>query len=387
MNGVSRTTRLAWPVAVILLALAVAVNGATWGTSIRNAPDVALLVALTLLAFATDEFSLPVLRVDIGLILAFAALVLTGPAGALIAVTIPELIRPLVERHPVRQIATVANLASLAWQVLAGQLVLMALPIAHASSGGRLLTYLLATTVMALTTVLVTRGIVAGLVDRVLVSGWRTEASTLAACLVLVPVATLTAAMLPVVGILALVAAAAAEGCLGVLVRLVTWTPRAGRLTVADARARYVAAIASRMSLTRAERRVLLAASRMGTSRPNGRLLSSSLERDRVAKTLILAGLWSRAGGDCFARLQPAEMGLESRVLVVAHGWAELTAAGTEQLEHRLALLTLHNNPHRYDRRIVARARELFPESEPEGVRVPYARTLPRRIARLRPAA
>jgi ABC-type amino acid transport substrate-binding protein len=382
MEPVSRTLRFAWPVAVLLLVPAVAINVASWGTAIRNPQDVALLLALTLLAFATDEFSLPALRVDIGLILAFAALVLTGPMGALIVVVIPELIRPVVERHPVRRIATAANLASLAWQVVAGEAVLRALPAAHASTGGRVLIYGLATVVMALATGVVTRGIVAGLVDRILVSGWRTELSTLVACLALAPFAVLIAELLPVIGVLALVAAALAQVSLGVLVRLVTWTPHASRLTVPEARAHYAAALASRMSLTRSEQRVLVAATRTGCGRPDVRLLSS-FERDRVAKTLILAGLRS-GSADCFTRLAPAEMGIESRILVVAHGWAQLTAAGTDELEHRIALLTLHNNPRRYDRGIVAVARELIPASEPEAARVPYVHALPRRIAQLR---
>jgi len=342
---------------------------------------VALLVALTLLTFVTDEFSLPALRVDIGLILAFAALVLTGPVGALIVVAIPELIRPLVERHHVRRVATMANLASLAWQVLVGEAVLRALPAAHASPIGRLLIYVLVASLMAVATVIVTRGIVAGLVDRVLISRWRVELGTLAACLALAPFAALTGYLLPILGIIALVAAVAAETSLGLLVHLVTWTPRAGRLTVPEARARYAAALASRMSLSRSERRVLIAAASAGTIR-TGLRLSNATERDRVAKTLILSGLWS-SEDDCFSRLQPAEMPIESRVLVVAHAWAELTAKGSDELEHRRALLTLHNNPRRFDRRIVAVGRDLVPESQPD-VRVPYVRELPRRLAQFK---
>ena len=385
MRAASRISRFAWPAAILSLVSGLALNLGTWGTAIHHPRDVALLVALTLLAFATDEFSLPALRVDIGLILAFAALVLTGPVGALIVVVLPELIRPLVERHPVRRIATAANLASLVWQVLAGEAVLRALPTGGASLGGRLLIYGLATAVMVLVTALITRGIVAGLVDRTLVSGWRTELNTLLACLALAPFAVLIAALLPVLGVLALIAAAGAQASLGVLVRLVTWTPQAGRLTVPEARGRYAAALASRMSLTRSERRVLAAASRTGCGRPDVRLLSS-FERDRVAKTLILAGLRS-GSADCFTRLAPAEMGIESRILVVAQGWAELTAGGTEELEHRIALLTLHNNPRRYDRRIVAVARGLVPESDSEDTRVPNVGALPRRIAQLKLAA
>jgi hypothetical protein len=65
-----------------------------------------------------------------------------------------------------------------------------------------------------------------------------------------------------------------------------------------------------------------------------------------------------------------------------------ITAAGTEQLEHRFALLTLHNNPRRYDRRIVALARDLIPDTSEAGdARVPYVRTLPRRLAHLKLAA
>jgi len=392
MNGVSRTSRsaslAAWPVAVVLLVAGTAMIVAKPASSIRNPWDVALLVVLSLFAFLSDEYSLPALRVDVGLILAFSALVLSGPAGALVVAAIPELIRPLVERHPVRRIATVTNVASFAAAVLAAQIVLLALPTAHDAVLGRWVTYTLAATAMATANVVIVRGVLAGLVDHLLISsGWRAELRGLAACVALAPFAGVVACLLPVLGVLSLVAAAVAEAFLSVLVRLVTWTPRAGGLTVAEARSRYAAALASRMSLSRSERRVLLAAARSGTGRTAVWL--SPGERDRVAKTLVLAGLWSRWDGgqeDCFSRLEPAEMGMESRVLLVAHGWAELTAMGTEQREAMLELLTLHNNQRRYDRRIVAVARALIPESDGQTLRarVPQTRELRRRIEQLK---
>jgi hypothetical protein len=221
-------------------------------------------------------------------------------------------------------------------------------------------------------------------VDRVLVSEWRAHLRASAATVAFAPFAALTACLLPSLGVLALVVVAFAAAMPGVLIHLITWTPRAGGLTIPEARARYAAALASRMALSPPERRVLLAAARAGTGR--GRLVPTRAgDRDAVAKTLILAGMWSTSD-DCFSRLQPAEMGIESRVLLIAHGWAALTANGTEQLQHRRALLKLHNNPRRYDRRIVAIARDLVPESAPEAqsARIPYARALPRRIAQMK---
>jgi hypothetical protein len=385
MNGVSVTpssrTPAPWLVAPALVVSGTAITVANWGTSIQRPWDLALLVVLSVFAYAAGDLWVPAFQIDVGLVLALAAIILTGPLGALIVVAIPELVRAVLERHHVRRIATVSNLASFAWMVLAAQVVLLALPTAH-TLGARLLTYAPVAAAMVLTNFAVTRGLVGGLVDRVLISGWRTELRALAACVALAPFAVLTASLLPILGILALIAAAVAEAVLSLLVHLVTWTPRAGGLTVPEARARYAAALASRMSLSRSERRVVLGAVRAGTARTRLRL-SHRGERDRIAKTLILAGLWSPRE-DCFSRLQPAEMGIESRVLVVAHGWAELTAGGTEQLDHRLALLTLHNNPRRYDRHIVAAARGLIPAEsgrESRGVRLPYARALPRRIA------
>jgi hypothetical protein len=391
MNGASRTSRAArlaaWPAATVLLVTATAFVVANWAAATHDPGNVILLVALSVFAYVADDFSLPAFRLDVGLVLAFAAMILSGPVGALVVFAIPELIRPLVERHRVRRIATVANLASFAWAVLVAQALLLALGTSHTTFAGRWLTYALVATAMVLMNVIVTRGLVAGLVDQVLVSGWRMEVRALAATLVLAPFAALTACLLPSVGILALIVVAAAAALPGILVHLVAWRPRAGGLTVPEARARYAAAIASGMSLSRSQRRVLIAAARTGTGRTDARL-SAADERDRVAKTLILAGLWSRSE-DCFSRLQPAEMGIESRVLVVAHGWAELTASGSEQLEHRLALLTLHNNPCRYDRRIVALARELIPESERDTreARVPHRGPRSRRIAQLKPVA
>jgi hypothetical protein len=376
--------------AALLLVSATVIIAASGSTSIRHPWDVALLVTLTVIAYRTDDFALPAFRLDVGLALAFAALVLTGPLGAVAVFWIPELIRPLVERHQVRRVATMANLASFSCAVLASQAVLQALPVAQDGVAVRWVVYAVAATAMALTQGLVTRGIVAGLVDRVLVSGWRIELRAVVAGVAFAPFAALTASLIPVLGILALVALAAAATLPGILVHLVTWTPRAGELTVPQARLRYTAALASRMSLSRSERRVLLTAARSGDGRVSIGLSAS--DRDRVAKTVLLAGLWTKHDAhsdDCFARLRPVEMGVESRVLRVAHGWAELTAVGTERLEHRLALLTLHNDPRHYDRRIVALARELMLESGRETVRgrVPHTREFSRRIAQLKQAA
>ena len=387
----TRTSRclklVAWPVAALLLIAAMTIIVAEWGVAIRRPWDLAVLLVLSLGTCVVEDFSLPGFQIDVGLVLALAAVVLTGPVGAVIVVVVPELIRPFVERHSVRRIATASNLASFVCAVLVAQAVLLALPTAHATVLARVLTYGVVATAMVLANFVVARGIGAGLVDQVLISGWRTELRALAATLALAPFAALTACLLPSLGILALAAAAAAQAILSVLVSLVTWAPRAGGLTVPEARSRYAAALASRMSLSRSERRVLRAAARSGTGRTVAWL--SAGERDRVAKTVILAGLWSRsddAQDDCFSRLQPAEMGIESRVLLVAHGWAELTAKGTERLEHRLALLRLHNNPRRYDRQVVALARDLIPESDRQTprARVPHAHEIPRRVAQLK---
>jgi hypothetical protein len=344
----------------------------------------AVLTVLGVSGFITDDLSIPAFRVDIGLVLALAAIILTGPIGALLVLGIPELIRPLVERHPVRRIATVANLASIAWLVVVGKFALLALPLAHATPAGRWLAYTLVAAAMALANCLVAMGILSGLVDRVLSTRWRLQLRAVAATLAFAPFAAFTACLLPAFGILALVVVAAAAALPSALVRLVTWTPSAGGMTVPEARAGYAAALASRMELSRSQRRVLAAAARTGTGR-TGMMISRAAERDRVAKTLLLAGLWS-PGDDCFSRLQPAEMGVESRVLLVAHGWAELTAKGTERLEHRLALLTLHNDPRRYDRRIVAVARDLIPDAarDTRSARIPCTHALPRRIAELK---
>ena len=343
----ARTSRclklVAWPVAALLLIAAMTIIVAEWGVAIRRPWDLAVLLVLSLGTCVVEDFSLPGFQIDVGLVLALAAVVLTGPVGAVIVVVVPELIRPFVERHSVRRIATASNLASFVCAVLVAQAVLLALPTAHATVLARVLTYGVVATAMVLANFVVARGIGAGLVDQVLISGWRTELRALAATLALAPFAAF-----PSLGILALAAAAAAQAILSVLVSLVTWAPRAGGLTVPEARSRYAAALASRMSLSRSERRVLRAAARSGTGRTVAWL--SAGERDRVAKTVILAGLWSRsddAQDDCFSRLQPAEMGIESRVLLVAHGWAKLTARGTEQLEHRLARIErLHVDVH-----------------------------------------
>jgi hypothetical protein len=384
----SRTGRLAsWPVATVLLTLATAIIFARWHASVHHPAELVLLVVLSVFAYAAGDLSLPAFQIDVGLVLALAAIILTGPVGALVVLAVPELLRAYVQRHRVRRIAAAANLASFACMVLVGQAVLLALPAAHAGVLGRLLIYMPVATGMVLANFLVTRGIVAGLVDGNLAFGRRNELRALGACLALAPFAAVTACLLPVFGILSLVAVAVGEAFLGVLVRVVTWTPSAGGLTVPEARARYVAAIASRMTLSRSQRRVLLAAARTGTGR-TGLVPTRLGDHDRIAKTLIIAGLWS-GGDDCFSRLQPAEMGIESRILLVAHGWAELTASGTERLEHRLALLTLHNNPRRYDRRIVAVARDLIPEParETKAARIPCTHALPRRLAQMKLAA
>jgi hypothetical protein len=394
MNGTSRISRsgrlAAWPLAALLLVGGLALLLGTGVATIRTPWDLGLLVALSVMSYFAGTIALPALRIDSSLVLAFTAVVLTGPLGALAVTGIPELIRPVAERNHVRRIATLANLASFVWAPLACWMLLLALPISTSSLAARCLVYSVAVAAMVVVQVAITRGIVAGLVDGTLISGWRTELRVLVAALALCPFAVLTAALLPFFGVLALVVVAAAEALLSALVRVVSWTPRAGGLTVPQARARYAAAISSRMSLSRSQRRVLLAAARSGTGRVP--LWLSPHEHDQVPKVLLLAGLWSRhdeAHDDCFARLGPAEMGVESRVLLVADAWARLTAKGSDEIEHRRALITLHNHPRRYDREIVAVARGLLSDADGGAPcpRMPHTRELSRRVAQLKPAA
>jgi hypothetical protein len=137
---------------------------------------------------------------------------------------------------------------------------------------------------------------------------------------------------------------------------LTALTPPASSLSTVRARVRYATALADLLGLPRRERAVIRHAARGGWG-------ISPLTGDP-------GDLWFRIGLARFYQQERydgrGQLGvargfipIESRILAVADGWAQLTAQGTPELPHYRALLMLEQRAEVFDPVVLAAAREL----------------------------
>ena len=303
----------------------------------------------------------------------FVALLYCGPLCALLIVAGPELLRPVIERdRPPRPVASVATLASFAWAVAGGGLVLDIAPGIHASQlAARWPGYAASCAVMVVLNVLIVAGIVQCLVDR-----RPLPLSHLWAMLVFVPLAAVVACVFTVAGTPALALFSLIAWLPGVLVHVIAsvLAPQASGLSRPRAQERYAEAIAAALGLPRRQRRRLRSACRAAQdwTVPRGGLSA----RYEVGYLLFHQRLAERLGGGDW-------MPIGACVLEVASAWAALTAAGTLELSHSAALSCLEAEKWRYSARVLraawavideqprdARRRGLIPVSHRIGLRI-----------------
>jgi hypothetical protein len=334
-----RSLRIAWLLTAALLAAAAPLFVVLPGQGVRHPAAACVLGALALVSYLADRrWALPTWRLEADLPIWFVAVLYCGPLCAFVIVAIPELLRPLLDRGELapRRIAIASGLASYAWAVLAGALLLRVLPGAHAASiAARAPAYLGACVAMVLLNV----GIIAGTIQCI-VDGRRLPVRHFAAMLMFAPLAAVIACLFGAFGILALATFAVVSALPGMLVHFATpiLAPRAASLDRAGAAERYAVAIAAELGLSRSRRRVVRLAA--GWAPPlyavlvPGRIFQERSEALQLRFELSQHNMPVRS--------------LEAAVVLLAEEWAELTAAGTPELTHTAALRSLERQTGQY---------------------------------------
>jgi hypothetical protein len=298
------------------------------------------LCAIALVSYSGMVWMRPAMYLNGEFVAVLLATAFLGPLPGLCVWLTAELAYFVLDRH--RVVAHLANVASYGWAVLAGSLV-------AGSSQSRYLALAAAAVVMLCVNFLVTRGIVAVILDgRRLGATVREELiRPVPATGTMIAVGVLTAFAYEHVGVLALglftLVILIPQTLLPVLLR-----PRpVGDLSPSQATALYAMAIARAMKLDRHQRLVLEDAATF--VRDDVESLPPALRLAGLAHSLDVqeAVLYHREhwdGPNGFPGAVGGEMiPLASRVLAVAVAWARLTAAGSPGLSHTQALTQLES--------------------------------------------
>lgn len=327
-----------------------------------HAVTLAALGAIALVSYSSMVWMKPVVFLDGEFVAVLLAIAFFGPLPGLSVWLVAELTYFVLDRH--RLEAHLANVASYGFGALAGALALNSLgglplsaPLAYAALA-------VAGVVMLCVNFLVTRGIVAVILDgRSLTGTIREELIRPApATLTMVAVGVLTAFLYVHVGILALglftLVVLVPQTLLPLLMR-----PRPVReLKPSQAAALYAIAIAQALKLDRGQRLVLEDAATFLRDDVDAlppatlRLVSVGHSLDVQEAVLYHREHWDGPGG--FPGAVGGEMiPLASRILAVAVAWARLTAEGTPRLTHAQALAQIESRAGlHFDPSIVAAA-------------------------------
>lgn len=280
-------------------------------------------------------------KVDGGYALALVAMAISGPLAALIVLLPWDIGSRLIWReHKLLTPGALANLASYGWSVLAAAEVLKL-------AGATTLTPRAATG-------LFTAGVVMGVVQFAIARlfygtayqgyrGWPLLRGELPDYLTFVFVevllAAVTAVLLGAVGIPALAIFAIVIFVPGVVLPALASRHSVTLLDRGAAAALYATALGDVLRLSRHRRRVLAGAAHLlhhGKHAPNARWA----DLHSIEFAARYAGEHYDGGGAPAALAGP-RIPLDSRILAVATRWADLTAAGSQQLSHAEALLGL----------------------------------------------
>lgn len=341
--------------------------------------------AVVIARYLGDDAAGDRLRLDATGVIALVALWLAGPAAAVVASATPDLLVRWRGPDRLRALPRLANFASYAVATLAATATLAVLghpaPVRNTSLGS-VAASLTAGAVWFLVNYLVTRGLVAMLADgRPLLATVRRElVPALPSVAAMVASATVSAVATELIGPLGLAgligAVLAPQLTILMIARL---SPTAGALEIEAGRARYAAALASELGLSRRQRRVVRAAAR-GES--GIRRLSGSLGDIWYAVGAARFYARERFDGTGDFRLSGVMIPIESRVLAVADAWARLTSKGTLAMSQLAAVASLERHQPRFDPRVVAAARRLIggDAAEPGGFSIPPPTALSRRL-------
>jgi hypothetical protein len=332
---------------------------------------VGLLFAFGFCAYRADvHFKTQVaFKIDGGFALVLLAVALAGPVAGLIVFLPWEIASRLVWReHRVLTPGALANLASYGWAVLAGAEVLGLADVTaltpHAAPG-----LFAAGMAMAIVQLVIAR-----LVYGTLYQGYRAGPLVrsefpdfISVALVEVLLGTFTALLFGVVGVAAFTLLALVILTPSLVLPALARRHSVTQLDQAAAAALYATAIGDALRLSRDRRRVLGDAAYLlhhGKHAPGARWA----DRHDIEFAARYAGEHYDGGGGPGA-LTAGQIPLDSRILAVATRWAQLTAAGSQQLPHAEALLDLELAAGaELDPRVVAAAGEIF------NAELPFAR-------------
>jgi hypothetical protein len=366
---------------IALLALLPAIAFVAPPSTFHHPVALVLLVALAACAYCgevTLKTSVPA-RFDATLALALVALDLSGPIAAVIVFCTWDLMsRVVVREYPIFTAGLVSNLASYGWGAIAAAAVLTA------TRGGL---------VAAGLTMALVQFAVGRLIRGTLYQGFRPGPLIRAEFLDLVPavlamvlLASLTAMLVPSVGIAAIIALAPVVLIPSEVLPAVARHKSAKDLDIAAATALYAAALADVLRMRRDRRRIAIAAAHFMHTRNFGPHTRTADLYEIGAVAMYVGEHYDGSGKP--AGLHGGLIPIESRVVAVASDWARLTAAGTPQLPHAEALLALElTAARRLDPRVVAAAGEVVHAELPwasDGAFQPvlHRLPLPRRVRR-----
>lgn len=364
-----------------LLALPAAFAFAAPPSTFHHLAALAILIALAACAYGGEvalKTSVPA-RFDATLALALVALDLSGPLAAVIVFcTWDFMSRIVVREYPILTAGLLSNLASYGWAAIAAAAVLTA------TRGGL---------VAAGLTMALVQFAAGRLIRGTLYQGFRPGPLIRAEFLDLVPavlamvlLASLTAMLVPSLGIAAIIALAPVVLIPSVVLPALARHKSARELDIAGAAALYAAALADVLRMGRHQRRVAIAAAHFMYTRDFGPHAPAADLYEIGAIATYASEHYDGSGKP--AGLDGGLIPIESRVLAVASAWARLTAAGTPQLPHAEALLALElTAATRLDPRIVAAAGEVVHAELPwasDGAFQPvlHRLPLPRRVRR-----
>jgi hypothetical protein len=332
---------------------------------------VALLFAFGICAYRVDvHFKTKVpLKIDGGYALALVAVAISGPLAGLIVVLPWEIASRLIWReHKVLSPGALANVASYGWSALAAAEVLKL-------AGATTLTPRAAA---GLFTAGVAMGVVQFAVARLLYGtlyqGFRVwpllrgEFPDLSSVLFgEVLLGTITAVLYGAIGIFAFTLFALVILLPSLVLPALASRHSVRQLDQAAATALYATALADVLRLSRDRRRVLAAAAHLlhtSTHAPGARWEDL---HDVEFAAWYAGERYDGSGGP--GGLEAGHIPLDSRILAVAVKWAQLTAAGSQQLAHSEALLGLELAAgSELDPRVVAAAGEIV------NAELPFAR-------------
>jgi hypothetical protein len=338
---------------------------------LRHPGLLALLFAFGICAYRAEvhfKTNVP-FKVDGGYALVLVAVALSGPlAGLLVFLTWDLASRVIWREHRVFTPGALANLASYGWSALAATEILK---LDHVGALGP-----------RAATGLFTAGIVMGVVQFViarfvygtLYQGYRAwpllrsefpDFVTLVLADVLL--GTITAVLFGLVGISAFAIFALVILTPSLLLPALAQRHSVRQLDQGAATALYATALADVLRLSRDRRRVLAAAAHlMHVGKHDPRARWADLHDVEFASTYA-SERYDGSGGP--GALAGGHIPLDSRILAVAVKWAQLTAAGSQQLPHSEALLGLELAAgSELDPRIVAAAGEIV------NAELPFAR-------------